>query len=75
MEVTVWVCPTPGCGSYYASRSAGDLMSRRTGGRGPNGEHYPGREHSMSECADCRDRGRPVDRIPVLLDIPIPLPA
>ena len=25
MNVTVWICPTEGCGNYYASSSAGDL--------------------------------------------------
>lgn len=60
VDLTVWVCPTNGCGNYYAASSAGDL--RTTMNVEPNSSKttFP-----RSRCPDCKTRGREVDRVPV----------
>lgn len=71
MIVKIWACPTPGCGSYYASsaRVGHTLDIDKTGGAGMNGEKYPEREHSRAQCPNCRDRGLEVERVPIDVDI------
>lgn len=58
VEVEVWVCPTPGCGNYFASRAEGDL--RQSHNREPN---HGKATTSRAECPDCRDRGDRVERV------------
>ena len=59
MKVTVWVCPTFGCGNYFGSESAGDLRESMTGLHG-------GPQYARSRCPSCWQRlGEHVDRIPV----------
>ena len=67
MIVKVWVCPTEGCGNYFASSTSGeDLDKQITGHRGMNGEHNaPDRHHTRATCPDCWDRGNRVERVPI----------
>lgn len=72
MKVTVWACPTPGCGNYYASSSSGSLeqMATVVGQRGVNFESMPEENHRpRSTCPDCWARGERVERLPVELDL------
>lgn len=59
IDITVWVCPTPGCGNYYASSSAGDLSQLFNVKPNSSEKTFP-----RSRCPDCRDAGRgEVDRV------------
>lgn len=82
-SVIVYICPTPGCGNYYAAR---DFRPDRTPDidvpqikRGPHNEHLP--SFARTECPDCRNRGQRVVRVPYIvsqvIDLRkvIPLPA
>lgn len=68
MRVTVWVCPTPGCGHYYAAPSAGDLASRPIPVNRQNGQ-AEGSLGTLSRCPDCASRGEYVDRVPRTVDL------
>lgn len=73
MVLTFYACPAPGCGSYYGSTNMGDLSKSMTGGRGPNGEFYEGREHPRARCPDCFARtGAQVERVLVTAEIETP---
>lgn len=62
MKVTVWVCPTYGCGNYFGSESAGDLRKAMT--RTHGGAEYP-----RSRCPLCWLRlAEHVDRVPVTFE-------
>jgi hypothetical protein len=62
VRVTVWTCPTPGCGNYYGSSSAGDLFESFN-------QDAQGRPtFPRSRCPDCRQRGLDVDRQPHTLE-------
>jgi hypothetical protein len=58
VQVAVWVCPTPGCGNWYGSSSAGDLA--RAENRAPNGGPVTS---TRDECPDCKVRGKRVRRV------------
>jgi hypothetical protein len=60
MNATVWMCPTPGCGNYFASSTAGDLTQAW------NLDQYGKRTFLRSRCPDCFNRDRTeVQRVPV----------
>jgi hypothetical protein len=50
MNATVWMCPTPGCGNYFASSTAGDLTQAW------NLDQYGKRTFLRSRCPDCFNR-------------------
>jgi hypothetical protein len=64
VQVAVWVCPTPGCGNWYGSSSAGDLARAET--RAPNGGPVTS---TRDECPSCRGRGKRVRRVRHVLAI------
>lgn len=79
MQVTIYVCPTEGCGNYYGSNTMPPLEECWTGPKTEDRHnvHYPGtppgKRHTRAECPDCRTRGRgSVQRVPVTLTIPQP---
>lgn len=62
----VWVCPTDGCGNYYAASSAGDLAVKVKPVSAQSGA-LPGSRGLRSacpECPECAARGLDVDRLP-----------
>jgi len=62
MKVTVWICPSFGCGNYFASSSAGDLGAEFN----TNQRHEP--TFSRAQCPDCRRQGRNVQRLKVVFE-------
>lgn len=59
MKVTVWICPSFGCGNYFASSSVGDLSTDyNTDAKGEL--TFP-----RAQCPDCNLHGRVVMRTPV----------
>lgn len=79
MIIKVWMCPTEGCGNYFASSSAGERLDEAvTGDRGMNGEfNTPDRHHTRATCPDCWDRGErgvQIERIPVSVEVAVPAP-
>lgn len=60
VTVEVWVCPTVGCGHYYAAPSAGDLAQKSTS------KQVDGRTVDVrvrAACPSCRLRGVHADRV------------
>lgn len=73
MRITVYACPTEGCGSYFGSSSSPDLTKEITGQLGQNFERRPKSEwHSRARCPACHEKGKNVERIPVTLNIEVP---
>jgi hypothetical protein len=67
MRITVWICPTAGCGHYYASSTAGDLH----GEFNTNSKGQP--TFPRSRCPDCRRRThQEVDRVPRTFELTAP---
>ena len=65
MEVTIYVCPTPGCGNYYGSSVASRLEDFPVGLRDINFEPKPEEQHrTRATCPDCFKKGTRVERIP-----------
>lgn len=69
MHITVWACPTEGCGNHYASSGAGDLSTQIVGQRGMNFEPTPERERPRAHCPDCWARGKLVMRRPIAVQL------
>jgi hypothetical protein len=67
VNVTLWMCPTEGCGNYFASSHAGDLTEAW------NLDQYGRRTFKRSRCPDCHVRGVDVDRVPVQLRPKVPV--
>jgi hypothetical protein len=60
MRITVWVCPTPGCGNFYAaSAEQRDLREEW------NTDAKGARTFPRSQCPDCSRRGLVSNRQPV----------
>jgi hypothetical protein len=56
MRVTIWICPSFGCGNYIGSSNAGDLTAEFS--TNPRGEAtFP-----RSRCPVCAREGRNVNR-------------
>lgn len=75
MLIKVFVCPTEGCGNYYASSSQVDRMNTVVGQKDINfAPRSPGDPNiaKRSECPDCRTRGNRVERIAVEVETGIP---
>jgi hypothetical protein len=68
VHATIWICPTPGCGNYYAASSAGDLAESYNLDK--NGQ----RTFRRADCPDCRIRGRTVTRVAVDIRPQLPDP-
>jgi hypothetical protein len=69
VRATIWICPTPGCGNYYAASNAGDLAESY------NLNHNGQRSFNRAECPDCRIRGTQVQRVAVDIRPTVPEPA
>lgn len=72
MVIEVYLCPTPGCGSYYGASNTPDLTKELTGPKTEDRHQIiasasrvgvAGKRHSRAECPDCRLRGVHVDRV------------
>jgi hypothetical protein len=62
MRVTLWICPSFGCGNYFGSSSAGDLDAEfNTTARGE--PTFP-----RSRCPICATKGRDVKRLQVTFE-------
>lgn len=61
MIVTIWICPTEGCGNYFASSGAGDLTQAW------NLDQHGKRTFKRSRCPACHVRGVDVDRVAHLI--------
>lgn len=79
IQITVWVCPTPGCGNYFASSGAPDLSQEKTGKKVEDvaeWEKKTGQRHThmRSACPDCKAlrNGLLVDRKPVTTRVVVP---
>ena len=80
LNVRLWVCPTEGCGDYYASSSTanldlgeqlnyqGDLLHDRN-----HRPRYPIVTGNRGQCPDCKGRGKLVQRVAVDLNIELPV--
>jgi hypothetical protein len=62
VRVVLWVCPTPGCGNYYASSSAGELDTEW------NHDAKGKPTSARAQCPDCNRRGTRVNRHRVELE-------
>jgi hypothetical protein len=71
MLIKVWVCPTEGCGSYYASSSQEhlDLSKELRQGRVEDRDRSGARlvKGVRADCPNCK-----AERIPLTLDVVIP---
>lgn len=74
VTVSVWVCPTAGCGNYYAASGQVNLdlqqemqdavVENRYVPLGqPDGGKRKPPKHSRAQCPDCRARGIEVERV------------
>jgi hypothetical protein len=74
MEVKLWLCPTRGCGNYYASSSSADrdlgaekiVRSSMQHGVGETPGTVIG---NRGICPDCKQRGEIVQREPLVIDV------
>jgi hypothetical protein len=62
VQCVVWVCPTEGCGNYFASSSVGDLAAWNTTASGV-------KRFQRSRCPVCFTRGIQVQRIPFIIGV------
>lgn len=70
MLVKIFVCPTDGCGNYFASSSQETRMQTVVGQKGVNFEPRPASmHHKRQECPDCRSRGKRVERVEMTLNV------
>lgn len=74
MKVSLYICPTKGCGNYYGSSGMPDMEQAMTGVRTENRHEYERVHgtpwsHNRAECPDCRDRGIKVQRKLVTVQI------
>jgi hypothetical protein len=82
IRVELWICPTEGCDNHYASSSQRgiDLGKSMTGEKVENRFAFAskhggdGTKHSRANCPDCRARGLDVERVPVMVSLPIRIP-
>ena len=64
-EVIVYICPTKGCGNYFASPDFRDDRSDiRTPQEHRSQDGSKTKTHARVECPDCRARGKKVKRVP-----------
>lgn len=75
--VEVWVCPTPGCGDYYGSSTAGDLTKQHSGPKVEDRAKLKEEtgspwKHNRAECPSCRQRGQKIQRQRVRVKIELP---
>jgi hypothetical protein len=75
--VQVYVCPTPGCTSYYGSPTMGDLGKAFTGPNiveKPNHQKMTGSpyRHTRAACPDCRAHGKEVERVLMKISVIVP---
>jgi hypothetical protein len=69
MQVEIWICPTEGCGNYYASSSMRGVDLTAEANKSLVG--FDDR-HTRSKCPDCRVRGDgEVDRVLTLVEVPM----
>jgi hypothetical protein len=79
MRVQLYICPTPGCPSYYGHDNMPDLAGSMTGPKTEDREALrqatgsPWR-HNRAACPTCRLRGVEVDRVLVEMEVPKPVP-
>lgn len=79
VNIQVYVCPTPGCGNYYGTKSI-EQLNLRDQFTGPRIEdrathvqsHGTEYRHSRAECPDCRQRGVKVERALVFMEVELP---
>ncbi len=63
VQCVVWVCPTEGCGNYFASSSVGDLAVWNTNAHGV-------KRFQRSRCPVCwSTRQEEVHRVPFIIGI------
>jgi hypothetical protein len=62
VQCQVWVCPTPGCGNYFASSASGDLSKWNTDAYGNN-------RFLRSRCPVCATHGMEVHRVPFIIPL------
>jgi hypothetical protein len=79
VPVRVYVCPTPGCGNFFGGSDVGDLASEFTGVRAEDRGDYARKHgspwrHTRAACPDCRARGASVERVSVVVSVPLPDP-
>lgn len=78
--VSLYVCPTPGCGNFYGSKSMPDLAAAKVEPPVDNKaawlESHPGDpvKFMRAECPDCRQRGHRVERVLYTQTIVVPVP-
>lgn len=70
MLIEVYVCPHPGCGSYYGTDGMPDLTVKNQHVHGINFEQIPQDQwHSRAQCPTCRAVGRQVERVKVAFQV------
>ncbi len=79
-EVELYICPTPGCGSYYGGNNMPDLSKSFTGPRVEDRaklreETGSGWRHTRSSCPECRIRGESVERVRMRVEVGVPIVA
>lgn len=71
MLIEVYVCPTPGCGSYYGTDGMPDLTVKNQHTHGINFEVIPQDQwHSRAQCPKCRTLGKQVERVKIPIILP-----
>lgn len=70
MLIEVYVCPYPGCGSYYGTDGMPDLTVVDQHMHGINFEKIPQDQwHSRAQCPTCRTLGRRVERVKIAFQV------